>query len=95
MTIDEYLARVGTALTNPSARAGLDDLRTALEERAAAVGEGHLQTDIRDSLRKIRETLRASDFSPSGLCRPPKPAPRAPILLGWPTHGVEARTGTT
>ena len=26
MTIDEYLARVGTALTNPSARAGLDDL---------------------------------------------------------------------
>ena len=40
MTIDEYLARVGTALTNPSARAGLDDLRTALEERAAAVGEG-------------------------------------------------------
>ena len=37
--IDEYLTSVGTGLTNPAARAGLDDLHTTLEERATAIGE--------------------------------------------------------
>ena len=39
MKIDEYLTSVGTGLTNPAARAGLDDLHTTLEERATAIGE--------------------------------------------------------
>lgn len=80
MTIDEYLARVGTALTNPSARAGLDDLRTALEERAAAVGEGAACVEMGDPGRFAAQldaefaTEQPDEFDP----------PRASHLFGIP-----------
>ncbi|MGL5406280.1 MAG: DUF5808 domain-containing protein [Propionibacteriaceae bacterium] len=39
MTIDDYLDRVRRTLTDPAAQAGLEDLRVALEERSACIGE--------------------------------------------------------
>lgn len=39
MTIDDYLSQVTAALRVPAAQAGIEDLREALRERAAVVGE--------------------------------------------------------
>ncbi len=46
MTIDDYLSQVTAALRVPAAQAGIEDLREALRERAAVVGEAAACNDF-------------------------------------------------